>query len=361
MPGPRGIRGGAKAKNAKATILRLIKYLFKYYKVYLTIVAICILFSAFSGTVSSLFLNKIVLIITDGLDKGYDAIYADLLGVIMTMIGLYVVGIASSFIYTRLMAIITQGFLNKMRQNMFGGMQSLPIKYFDTHTHGDIMSYYTNDIDTLRQLISQSIPQLFTSALTILALVCYMLYLSVWMTLLVFVGVAAMALVTKKVGGNSAKYFVKQQKSIGVVEGYIEEMMNGQKVVKVFCHEEESKKDFDKINEQLYSDAQKANKYANILMPIMGNIGHIMYVLIAFIGGLLILAGCIGYAFFARGNAHGIIGGLAILSLVLSINGIRLAIGGFYERERNYLTCKIGLPVSSLTVIAFFALFIGGL
>ena len=172
---------------------------------------------------------------------------------------------------------------------MFGGMQSLPIKYFDTHTHGDIMSYYTNDIDTLRQLISQSIPQLFTSALTILALVCYMLYLSVWMTLLVFVGVVAMALVTKKVGGNSAKYFVKQQKSIGVVEGYIEEMMNGQKVVKVFCHEEESKKDFDKINEQLYSDAQKANKYANILMPIMGNIGHIMYVLIAFIGGLLIL------------------------------------------------------------------------
>lgn len=289
MPGPRGIRGGTKAKNAKATILRLIKYLFKYYKVYLTIVAICILFSAFSGTVSSLFLNKIVLLISEGLDKGYDAIYADLLGVIMTMIGLYVVGIASSFIYTRLMAIITQGFLNKMRQNMFGGMQSLPIKYFDTHTHGDIMSYYTNDIDTLRQLISQSIPQLFTSALTILALVCYMLYLSVWMTLLVFVGVVAMALVTKKVGGNSAKYFVKQQKSIGVVEGYIEEMMNGQKVVKVFCHEEESKKDFDKINEQLYSDAQKANKYANILMPIMGNIGHIMYVLIAFIGGLLIL------------------------------------------------------------------------
>lgn len=289
MPGPRGFKGGAKAKNAKATILRLIKYLFKYYKTYLTIVAICILFSAFSGTVSSLFLNKIVLIISDGLKKGYDAIYADLLGVIVTMIGLYIVGIASSFIYTRLMAIITQGFLNKMRQNMFGGMQSLPIKYFDTHTHGDIMSYYTNDIDTLRQLISQSMPQLFTSALTIIALICYMLYLSVWMTLLVFVGVVAMALVTKKVGGNSAKYFVKQQKSIGVVEGYIEEMMNGQKVVKVFCHEEESKKDFDKINEQLYSDAQKANKYANILMPIMGNIGHIMYVLIAFIGGLLIL------------------------------------------------------------------------
>ena len=174
---------------------------------------------------------------------------------------------------------------------MFGSMQTLPIRYFDTHTHGDIMSHYTNDIDTLRQLISQSIPQLFTSALTIIALLFYMLYLSVWMTVLVFFGVIAMMQVTKKVGGSSAKYFVKQQKSIGAVEGYIEEMMNGQKVVKVFCHEEESEKAFDRLNEQLFSDAQNANKFANILMPIMNNIGNILYVLIAFIGGLLILFG----------------------------------------------------------------------
>ncbi len=289
MPGPRGFKGGKKAKNTKATAFRLFKYLFKYYKTYLLIVALCIVFSAFSGTVSSLFLNKIVLIITDGLDLGYSAILPDLLTVISAMAGLYLLGIVSTFVYTRLMAVVTQGFLNKMRQNMFGGMQRLPIKYFDTHTHGDIMSYYTNDIDTLRQLISQSIPQLFTSALNIIALVFYMLYLSFWMTLLVFLGVAAMTVVTKKVGGNSAEYFVKQQRSIGVVEGYIEEMMNGQKVVKVFNHEEESEKDFDSINEQLYSDARQANKYANILMPIMGNIGNILYVLIAFIGGLLIL------------------------------------------------------------------------
>ena len=289
--GPKGMRGGLKAKNAKGTVARLFKYLFKYYKFYLIIVGLCILLSAVSGTVSSLFLNKIVLIITEGLKVGYSAIYTKLFRIIMIMIGFYLVGIVSTFVYSRLMAIVTQGFLNKMRQNMFSSMQSLPIKYFDTHTHGNIMSHYTNDIDTLRQLISQSIPQLFNSVLTIVALLFYMLYLSVWMTVLVFLAVFAMMMVTKKVGGNSAKYFVKQQKSIGAVEGYIEEMMNGQKVVKVFCHEEESEKAFDSLNEQLFRDAESANKFANILMPIMGNIGHILYVLIAFVGGLLILFG----------------------------------------------------------------------
>ena len=289
--GPKGMKGGPKAKNAKGTVSRLFKYLFKYYKIYLVIVGICILLSAVSGTVSSLFLNKLVLIITEGLQVGYSAIYAGLLSIILLMIGFYVVGIVSSFVYTRLMAIVTQGFLNKMRQNMFASMQTLPIRYFDTNTHGDIMSHYTNDIDTLRQLISQSIPQLFSSVLSIIALLFYMLYLSFWMTLLVFLGVFAMTVVTKKVGGNSAKYFIKQQRSIGAVEGYIEEMMNGQKVVKVFCHEEESEKAFDRINEQLFDDAKNANKFANILMPIMGNIGNILYVLIAFVGGLLILLG----------------------------------------------------------------------
>ena len=288
---PKGMKGGPKAKNAKGTVARLFKYLFKYYKVYLLIVAVCIILSAVSGTVSSLFLNQLVLIITEGLKVGYSAIYARLLRIILLMVGFYVVGVVSAFIYSRLMAIVTQGFLNKMRQNMFGSMQTLPIKYFDTNTHGDIMSHYTNDIDTIRQLISQSIPQLFSSVLTIIALLSYMLYLSVWMTLLVFLGVFAMTMVTKKVGGNSAKYFVKQQKAIGAVEGYIEEMMNGQKVVKVFCHEEESEKAFDKLNEQLFRDAESANKFANILMPIMGNIGNILYVLIAFVGGLLILLG----------------------------------------------------------------------
>ena len=290
MPGPGEFRGGPKAKNAKGTLLRLFKFLFKYYKTYLIIVAVCILLSALAGTVSSLFLNQLLLVIGDGINTGFNSVSGRLMQVIGLMIGFYALGVITTFIYSQLMAVVTQGFLDKMRQNMFGSMQSLPIKYFDTHTHGDIMSYYTNDIDTLRQLISQSIPQLLTSFLTIVALLFYMLFLSVWMTLVVFLGVFAMTMVTKKIGGNSARYFVRQQKAIGVVEGYIEEMMNGQKVVQVFCHEEESKKDFDKINEQLFKDAESANIFANILMPIMGNIGNILYVLIAFIGGVLIIA-----------------------------------------------------------------------
>ena len=290
MPGPGGFKGGPKAKNTKGTLSRLIKFLFKYYKTYLIIVAVCILLSALAGTVSSLFLNQLLLVIEDGINTGFNSVSGRLMQVIGLMIGFYALGVITTFIYSQLMAVVTQGFLDKMRQNMFGSMQSLPIKYFDTHTHGDIMSYYTNDIDTLRQLISQSIPQLLTSFLTIVALLCYMLFLSVWMTLVVLLGVFAMTMVTKKIGGNSARYFVKQQKAIGVVEGYIEEMMNGQKVVQVFCHEEESKKDFDKINEQLFKDAESANIFANILMPIMGNIGNILYVLMAFIGGVLIIA-----------------------------------------------------------------------
>lgn len=290
MPGPGGFKGGPKAKNTKGTLLRLFKFLFKYYKTYLIIVAVCIFLSALAGTVSSLFLNQLLLVIGDGINTGFNSVSGRLMQVIGLMIGFYALGVITTFIYSQLMAVVTQGFLDKMRQNMFGSMQNLPIKYFDTHTHGDIMSYYTNDIDTLRQLISQSIPQLLTSFLTIVALLFYMLFLSVWMTLVVFLGVFAMTMVTKKIGGNSARYFVKQQKAIGVVEGYIEEMMNGQKVVQVFCHEEESKKDFDRINDQLFKDAESANIFANILMPIMGNIGNILYVLMAFIGGVLIIA-----------------------------------------------------------------------
>ena len=290
MPGPGGFKGGPKAKNTKGTLLRLFKFLFKYYKTYLIIVAVCIFLSALAGTVSSLFLNQLLLVIGDGINTGFNSVSGRLMQVIGLMIGFYALGVITTFIYSQLMAVVTQGFLDKMRQNMFGSMQNLPIKYFDTHTHGDIMSYYTNDIDTLRQLISQSIPQLLTSFLTIVTLLFYMLFLSVWMTLVVFLGVFAMTMVTKKIGGNSARYFIKQQKAIGVVEGYIEEMMNGQKVVQVFCHEEESKKDFDRINDQLFKDAESANIFANILMPIMGNIGNILYVLIAFIGGVLIIA-----------------------------------------------------------------------
>ena len=190
-----------------------------------------------------------------------------------------------------MMAVITQGMLKKLESKMFSGMQDLPVKYFDTHNHGDIMSHYTNDIDTLRQMVSQSFPQLLISAVTVTTIVCIMVYYSIWMTLVVVAGVALMAVITKKIGGGSAKYFIRQQESLGKVEGFVEEMMNGQKVVKVFCHEEESKADFDRINDRLFEDSQRANKYANILGPILNNIGNILYVAVALTGGFLLLTG----------------------------------------------------------------------
>ena len=291
MPGPRGFRGGQKAKDTKGTMLRLLRYLWQYYRGYLLIVFLCLIFASIAGSVSSVFLNKIILLIEKGLEHGYRAISSKLYLTLFLMGLIYAIGVLSTFVQSRLMATITQGFLNKMRQKMFAGMQNLPIRYFDTHTHGDIMSNYTNDIDTMRQLISQSIPQCVASAITLVFLLSVMLYLSVWMTLVIFAGIIAMTFVTKKIGGNSANYFMKQQRSIGKVEGYVEEMMNGQKVIQVFCHEEESKKKFDELNDQLFDDMYQANKFANILMPIMGNIGNILYVLMAFVGGLLIFSG----------------------------------------------------------------------
>ena len=192
---------------------------------------------------------------------------------------------------TQLMAIITQGALKKLREKMFNTMQGLPIKYFDQNNHGDIMSHYTNDIDTLRQMISQSFPQLLTTVITSLTVFCIMIYYSVWLALVVVAGVAVMLLITKKIGGSSARHFIRQQQALGKEEGFIEEMINGQKVVKVFCHEEESKADFDKINDLLFTESETANKYANTLGPILNNIGNVLYVVVALAGGLLLLSG----------------------------------------------------------------------
>ena len=286
---PNKMRGfGPKPPNTKGVLPRLLKYLFHHYKKQLIVVAVCIVLSAFSGTIASIFMNQTVLIITDGLELGFAAVSGRLVRLISIMIGIYAMGLVSNFTYQRLMAIVTQSLLNRMRKDMFSGMQRLPVRYFDTHNHGDIMSYYTNDIDTLRQLVSQSLPTMLTAVLTVSVLVFYMLYLSVWLWLVVVIGVVAMIFVTKFIGGNSAKYFVKQQKAVARAEGYIEEMMHGQKVVKVFCHEQACKDDFDAINEQLFEEARQANKFANILMPIMGNIGNILYVLVAFLGATLV-------------------------------------------------------------------------
>ena len=277
-----------KRPKHKGVLKRLLSILFRDYKVSLIVVVICVVLTSFASTIASLFMNFFIERIEVGLVEGWGAIQRSIFIAIGLMLGIYLIGWIGSFVYTRLMAIITQSFLNQMRKTMFAKMQTLPLKYFDTHPHGDVMSYYTNDIDTLRELVSRCLPQLLNSGLILTFLIVNMLYLSVWMTLVVFVGVVAMFFVTKKVGGNSAKFFLKQQKSIAKTEGFIEEMMNGQKVVKVFCHEDQSGKDFDRVNEQLCADSTSAHRFANMLGPIMGNIGNILYVLLAFVGGVLI-------------------------------------------------------------------------
>ena len=281
---------GKRPKVKKGTFGRLIRMLLAEYKVHLAVGMLCVIFSTFASTSASLFLNQIVARVEAGVSTGWAVAAKSILSLIFTMIAIYSVGIVTSFVQSRIMAVVTQGFLNSTRKKMFEKMQALPIKYFDTHPHGDIMSYYTNDIDTLRQLVSQAVPALIMSLLTITILVCYMFYLSLWMTLIVFGAVIIMFIVVKHIGGNSSKYFLRQQKAIGETEGFVEEIMSGQKVVKVFNHEEESCKDFDVINERLFKEASKAHSFANILMPIMGNIGNILYVTIAFIGGILILS-----------------------------------------------------------------------
>ena len=220
--------------------------------------------------------------------------WASVAGQIGRLIGilvvLYVLSLAAGATYNQLMAIITQGSLAKMRKKMFNHMQDLPIRYFDSHNHGNVMSYYTNDIDTLRQMVSQSMPNLLVSVVTIVSVISIMLYYSVWMTLVVAFGVCFMVLVVKKIGGQSSRYFLKQQQAIGRAEGVVEEMMNGQKVVKVFCHEEEAKAVFDEVNDELFYNAEKANRCANMLMPILGNIGNVLYVIVAIAGGAMYLA-----------------------------------------------------------------------
>ena len=271
---------------------RLLKMLFREYRWQLIVVTVCVAIVAFASTIASIFMNKFLLMMEEALlpgSGGWASIQKTVVSNVLLMLVIYIFGWIASFLYTRIMAIVTQNFLNQTRKKMFAKMQTLPLRYFDTHPHGDVMSYYTNDIDTLRELISRCLPQFLNSGLVLILLVYNMLRLSLWMTLVIALGVVGMALVTKIIGGNSARYFMKQQKSLATTEGYIEEMMHGQKVVKVFCHEEASQKDFDALNEQLCSDATKANRFANILMPIMGNIGNILYVLIAFVGGVLVM------------------------------------------------------------------------
>ena len=277
-------------KAEKGIGKRLFVTIFKFYPGLLILVAACVIFTAIVSSIPSIFMQNVIAVVENALKNnlGFSEVGGEIIKYVIILASLYLISLASAFTYNQLLAVITQGVLSKLRKKMFNGMQNLPLKYFDTNNHGDIMSYYTNDIDTLRQMISQSFPNLLIAIVTLATVVSIMLSFSLWMTLVVVCGVIAMTVVTKKIGGGSSKYFIAQQKAVGKTEGFIEEMMNGQKVVKVFCHEEETKKDFDKINEELFDYSSKANKYANTLMPILNNIGNILYVFVAVSGGLLL-------------------------------------------------------------------------
>ena len=317
---------------------RLARYIFKMYGIHLIIVLVCILASVLCSLQGTMFMQNLIDDYITPMVEAHSVDFGPLLAAIGRVAGFYALGVVCAFLYNFIMAQVTQGTLRALRDEMFVHMEELPIRYFDTHQHGDIMSMYTNDTDTLRQMISQSMPQLFNSAITIISTTVCMFMLNIPLTALTFFMVGIMLVLTRKIGGLSAKHFIAQQKDIGTVNGYIEEMMQGQRVVKVFCHEEESKEAFDKLNDALCESSYKANNYSNILGPINAQLGNISYVLCAIVGGVL-----------AIGNVGGFtLGGLAsfltfnknfnmpINQISMQINAIVMALAGA-ERIFNLL------------------------
>ena len=276
--------------SSKGIVVRLLKTIYGFYPVLLPTALFCIILNAIVSSIPSIFMQNVIALIEESWKTGD---WNGVKGRIFFFVGLlaffYVISLIAGFTYNQLMAVITQGTLKKLREKMFNGMQRLPVKYFDTTNHGDIMSHYTNDIDTLRQMVSQSFPQLLISAISATTIFCIMIYFSVWLALFIVAGVCVMLMVTKKLGGGSAKFFFRQQTALGKVEGFVEEIMNGQKVVKVFCHEDESQADFDRLNEALFQESKQANKYANILGPVLNNLGNILYAFVAILGGVLLI------------------------------------------------------------------------
>ena len=332
---------GKGPENPGRLLKRLMGMLMKHYGAAIIIVAICIIINVLANVQGTMFMQRLIDDYITPLLKSETKNYTPLLHAIGRVACFYGIGIIASYSYNRIMVNVTQGMLKTFRDSMFTKMEQLPIKYFDTHAHGDIMSMYTNDTDTLRQMISQSMPQLFNSAITIISTTVCMFMLNIPLTALTFFMVGIMLVLTRKIGGLSAKHFIAQQKDIGVVNGYIEEMMQGQRVVKVFCHEEESKEAFDKLNDALCESSYKANNYSNILGPINAQLGNISYVLCAIVGGVL-----------AIGNVGGFtLGGLAsfltfnknfnmpINQISMQINAIVMALAGA-ERIFNLLDEK---------------------
>lgn len=275
--------------NKKNTFTRLIKTLFEFYPVLLPIIIALILFNSVVSSIPSVFMQNIIAVIEKyWRTKNWAQAQVEVFSFVSILAILYILSLIASFTYNRLMAVVTQGSLMKFREKMFARMESLPIRYFDTNAHGDIMSIYTNDTDTLRQLISQSLPALMQTSIVLLTVFSIMIYYSFWLTGVVLIGCVIMFFITKNFGSKSSRFFIKQQQTLGVTEGYIEEMMNGQKVIKVFNHEEDAIAGFDKVNNAWFEASRKANTFANILMPVLHNMGNILYVLIALTGGVLL-------------------------------------------------------------------------
>jgi len=279
-----------KTAGRLSVIKRLLKMLFEFFPRLLPFIICLIVFNAVISSLPSIFQQKVVAVIQKSWEQNltWPEAMPEIRRYVLILASLYAMSLIAGFAYNQLMAVLTQGSLDKMRRRMFEHMESLPIRYFDTHPRGGVMSYYTNDVDALRQMISQSFPQLLISLITLTTILCIMMYYSVWMGLVIILGSLVSIAVTKNVGGKSARYFMAQQKSIAKTEGVVEEMINGEKVIKVFNHEEESEKSFDQANEELYHSAQLANRYSNTLMPILNNISYIIYVFVAVAGGIFI-------------------------------------------------------------------------
>ena len=276
--------------NMLDTVKRLIGYMFRFYPVMLPVIILFILINAIISSLPSIFQQNVVAVLEDAWSTGasWDTVQPAVMHFVYILAGLYCLSLVIGFTYNQMMAIFTQGFLDKIRREMFEHMESLPIRYFDTHKHGDIMSHYTNDVDAMRQMISQSFPQLLISAVTILSILCIMCYYSVPMAIVIVLGAVVTVTITKKIGGKSAKFFMQQQKSVARTEGVVEEMINGLKVVKVFNHEQQTQEEFDKVNEELFEASYQANRYSNTLMPILNNVNYIVYVMVAVMGGVFL-------------------------------------------------------------------------
>ena len=296
MPGPMSGRmpGEKKVENPGRIFKRLMKYVMKSYGLHLVIVAVLILVSVLANVQGTMFIQSLIDDYIQPLLTAESADYQPLAMAILRVAGFYAIGVASAYIYNRLMINVTQGVLRNLRNDLFSHMETLPIKYFDTHSHGDIMSIYTNDTDTIRQMVSQSMPQVFNSAITVVSVFISMVILSVPLTIVTLVMVAVMLVVTARTAGISGRYFLQQQRDIGKVNGFIEEMMEGQKVVKVFCHEEENIQKFNELNENLYHSADRANYLVNIVGPVNMQLGNVSYVVCAIVGGALSLSGITG-------------------------------------------------------------------